>query len=210
MTTKVIGIIDYGSSNLLSVFHSINAVGATPIICQHPEDLYKADKIIFPGVGSFNQCISALSAKGFTQALDELVIKQGKFILGICLGMQVMAKASHEGGYHQGLGWFDAEVVKLIPTEQKLRVPHVGWNQVDYQNDCRLFTGLSSGIMDFYFVHSYHMKFNNPQEVVGISDYGQKITAAIWRDNIYAVQFHPEKSQDAGLKILDNFINLDL
>ena len=209
MATKVIGIVDYGSSNLFSVFQSVKALGASPVICQTPEDLLKVDKIIFPGVGAFSQCISALSSRGLAEGLNEAVIKQGKYILGICLGMQAMSKVSFEGGSCQGLGWFDADVVRLDPSIQKLRVPHVGWNEVKYNDHCQLFKGLGSNKADFYFVHSYHMQCKTESDVIGTTDYGQKITAAISKGNIFAVQFHPEKSQDLGLKILDNFIKLE-
>jgi glutamine amidotransferase len=208
MKSKTIGIIDYGSSNLLSISQSIKSLGHIPIICQRPEDLHQVTKIIFPGVGAFSQCVSSLSTKGFTQALNDAVIHEGKFILGICLGMQVMAKKGYEGGCYQGLGWFDAEIIK-ISSEHNLHVPHVGWNEVTYQEECPLFCNLPSGIKDFYFVHSYHMHCKHQVEIAGTFNYGQQITAAVWKENIFGVQFHPEKSQDIGLKLLDNFINLD-
>ncbi len=209
MVAKVIGIIDYGMGNLLSVYHAVNAVGAHAKICQNPEDLNAVDHIILPGVGAFSQCIRTLHEKGFVEALNESVIQKGKVILGICLGMQVMARTSHEGGNHTGLGWFDAEVVKLAPSEKALRVPHVGWNKVTYTKDSRLFSGVSTSVADFYFVHSYHMKCAMQDDVLATCNYGEDITVAVKKDNIFAVQFHPEKSQDIGLKVIENFIKLD-
>lgn len=209
MSNRTIGIIDYGMGNLLSVFHAVKAVGANVRICQNPDELNTIDKIIFPGVGAFSQCMSTLVSNGFVDALNEAVISQGKPILGICLGMQAMAQKSYEGGDHKGLGWFDAEVVRLNPGEKQFRVPHVGWNKITYQDNCLLFSGLMPNAADFYFVHSYYMQCTNPKEVRAICDYGQDITAAVSKNNIFAVQFHPEKSQDVGLKVLENFIYLD-
>jgi len=127
--------------------------------------------------------------------------------LGICLGMQVMARKSFEKGEHNGLGWFDAEIVQITPNDTSLKVPQIGWNEIIIHGNNRLFEGIPNK-PDFYFVHSYHMKCNNKIDVIATCEHGMTITAAIARDNIYATQFHPEKSQTLGLKILNNFIYL--
>lgn len=195
-------------SNLHSVYHAVKAVDREPVICRYPEDLSNVDKIIFPGVGAFKHCMSMLSSTGLTQALDEFVIQRGKYILGICLGMQVMAKKSFEGGSHNGLGWFDAVVEKIIAVD-KLCIPHMGWNRIHYTEPTPLLRNISHETADLYFVHSYHMRCKDKNIVKATCHYGSEIVAIVHLNNIYGVQFHPEKSQDIGLQILTNFINLD-
>jgi imidazole glycerol-phosphate synthase subunit HisH len=202
----MIGIIDYGMGNILSVHNAIEYIGKTTAICSRPEELKNAEKIILPGVGAFGDCMATLAQKGFVDALETEVIKNKKPILGICLGMQVMAKKSYEGGEHEGLGWFNAEVIRLQPDDFKFRIPHIGWHEIDYRNDSPLFSRLPKE-PDFYFVHSYYMKCNEQADVDATCDYGGFFTAAVRKDNIFAVQFHPEKSQDYGLKVLENFLN---
>jgi len=201
----MIGIIDYGMGNLLSVFHAVEACGFDPKICRQPEELDEAERLILPGVGAFRDCLRNLTQTGFAQALDETVRRQGKPILGICLGMQAMARRSFEGGEFQGLGWFEADVVRITPADPSLRVPHIGWNQTPYRSDSPLFAGLPAA-PDFYFVHSYHLKCDQPDDVVATCDYGGPVTAAVARANIFATQFHPEKSQEHGLRVLGNFL----
>jgi glutamine amidotransferase len=202
----MIGLIDYGMGNLLSVYHALDWLGADVRICKHPEDLRQLERFILPGVGAFRDCIANLSRQGFVDGLEEAVIRQRKPILGICLGMQAMARRSFEGGEYLGLGWFDAEVVRLQPSDPALRVPQVGWNQVDYRSGSIFFTGLPAA-PDFYFVHSYYMKCASESDVEATCDYGGTVTAAVHKENIFATQFHPEKSQDYGLKVLENFLN---
>lgn len=201
----MIGIVDYGMGNLLSVFSAFEYLGADAVICSHPEELKEVERVVIPGVGAFKDCIGKLKETGFREALDEAVLKQAKPTLGICLGMQVMANKSFEGGDFEGLGWFDAEVVRLSPAAANLRVPNIGWNDVSYRADVPLFRRLPSK-PDFYLVHSYFMKTRNADDVVATYDYSHQVTAAVLKDNIFATQFHPEKSQDHGLKILENFI----
>jgi glutamine amidotransferase len=201
----MVGIVDYGMGNILSVFHALEMVGARVKICGHPEELNEASRIVLPGVGAFRDCMANLKRNDFTEALHEAVFDQGKPILGICLGMQAMAQKSYEGGEYAGLGWIDAEVVRLHPADPSLRIPHVGWNEVSFENGSLLFSGLRSS-SDFYFVHSFHMKCRNEMDVNAFCNYGGQFTAAVLKDNIFATQFHPEKSQDYGLRVLDNFL----
>ena len=202
----MIGIVDYGMGNLLSVYNAFDYLSAPVIICKHPEDLANVDRIIIPGVGAFKDCINKINQTGFFEALNEEVIKNAKPTLGICLGMQVMGRRSFEGGEFIGLGWFDAEIVKLAPSDPALRVPNIGWNTIKYKKDITLFKGLPEE-PDFYLVHSYYMKVNDPKDVVAVYDYTYDVTASILKNNIFATQFHPEKSQEFGLKILENFID---
>lgn len=192
--------------NLLSVYNAIDYLGAAVTICKHPEDLANVDRIIIPGVGAFKDCTDKINQTGFSEALNEAVLKNAKPTMGICLGMQVMGKRSFEGGEFIGLGWFDADIVRLNPTDPTLRVPNIGWNTVKYNKDVPLFKGLPEE-PDFYLVHSYYMKANDPKDVVAIYDYTYDITASVLKNNIFATQFHPEKSQEFGLKILENFID---
>jgi glutamine amidotransferase len=202
----MIGIVDYGMGNLMSVFNAFEYIGAEVIICHTPDELSLVDRIVIPGVGAISECIRKLNESGFSQKLDTEVLKIRKPTLGICLGMQVMAKVSYEGGMHKCLGWFDAEVVRLNPGSTDMKVPNIGWNQVNFKDGVPLFQGLSKN-SDLYLVHSFHVKPVNLDEIAASYNYGEVVTAAIIKDNIFATQFHPEKSQDLGLKILENFIN---
>jgi imidazole glycerol-phosphate synthase subunit HisH len=202
----VIGIVDYGMGNILSVFHAFESLGADVRICRDPDTLVKAERIVVPGVGAFGECMRNLRARGFDEALQEAVRARGKPVLGICLGMQIMAARGFEGGTFEGLGWFDGDVIRLTPQDPLFRVPHVGWNNISFDDRCPLFKGLEQDL-DFYFVHSYALSCNDQSDVSARCDYGAEFTAAVWRNNIFATQFHPEKSQDYGLKILDNFMN---
>lgn len=201
----MVGIVDYGMGNLLSVYSAFDYLGTQVKVCKHPEELLTVDRIVIPGVGAFKDCIDKIVSTGFKEVLDEQVLKKGKPILGICLGMQVMAKIGLEGGENKGLGWFDASIVKLSPKDTNLRIPNIGWNDVSFDPNIFLFKGVPKNA-DFYHVHSYFMDVNNPRDVAATYEYRQRVTAAVLKDNIFATQFHPEKSQDHGLKILENFI----
>jgi glutamine amidotransferase len=203
----MIGIVDYGMGNLLSVYNAFDILAIDVKICRHPEDLDDTAKIVLPGVGAFHDCLRNLKQTGFAEALNDAVFKRGKPILGICLGMQAMATRSFENGEHEGLRWFDADVVRLEPGDPSLRIPQVGWNEVRFQPGHALFAGLPEA-PDFYFVHSYYMKCHEPADVIATSDYGRPFTAAIGKNHIFGTQFHPEKSQDYGLKVLENFSRL--
>jgi glutamine amidotransferase len=202
----VIGIVDYGMGNLLSVYHALDMVGAEATLCDTPAALEEVERIILPGVGAFRDCIANLEKQGFVAALNEMVYDQGKPILGICLGMEVMAQRSFEGGEYHGLSWFEADVVRIETGDPALRVPHVGWNNIYFSTDNPLFRGLPAS-PDFYFVHSYHLQCHNEGDVVATCNHGTRITAAVQKGNIFATQFHPEKSQDYGLRVLENFLD---
>lgn len=201
-----VGIVDYGMGNLMSMASAFDMLGADVSICRHPEDLGCCDRIVLPGVGAFGACMEALAREGFDEALAEQVLRQGKPFLGVCLGMQVLAKCSEEGGEHRGLGWIDAEVRRLVPADPGLRVPQIGWNDVDFPASSPLFRRIPRQA-DFYFVHSYHMVCADPGNVVATCDYGGKVTASVGQGNVFATQFHPEKSQTYGLQLLENFID---
>lgn len=200
----MIGIVDYGSGNLRSVTNALAMIGADARLCSTPQQLDAAERIILPGVGAFKNCADNLRSRGFGEALHELVIVQRRPILGICVGMQLMARKSLEGGEQAGLGWFDAEVVRLEPQPEQLRVPQIGWNDIEYRENCPLFSGLRQKT-DMYFVHSYWMNCRDKADISAWCDYGGRVTAVVCRDNIAGTQFHPEKSQDSGLRVLENF-----
>jgi len=204
----MIKIIDYGMGNLLSVKNALEMVGADVEICSRPDDLNDAVRLVLPGVGAFRDCIGNLQQRGFVPVLNDLVLGKKIPIMGICLGMQVMAKKGFEQGECDGLGWFDAEVRRLQTINPSHRVPQIGWNTIEYKNNITLFNGLPEH-PDFYFVHSYQVICKEADEIVAICEYDGPVTAAIYRDNIFATQFHPEKSQDYGLQILKNFIRWD-
>jgi imidazole glycerol-phosphate synthase subunit HisH len=201
----MVGILDYGMGNLLSVYSAFDYLAIDVMICKTPDDLRKVDRIVIPGVGAFEDCIDKINEGGFRESLDHEVLVAAKPTLGICLGMQVMATTGTEGGAHDGLGWFEASVIRLTPANPEKRVPNIGWNDVSYDPKIPLFKGLPEKV-DFYLVHSYYMKTKNAADVVATYDYDHPVTAAVLKNNIFATQFHPEKSQDYGLKILENFI----
>lgn len=200
----MIGIVDYGMGNLLSVLNAFQYIGADAKICSHSEELQSYDRIVIPGVGAFKDCAQKLHETHFFEALNVEALQKKKPTLGICLGMQVMAKKSYEGGEYEGLGWFDGEVIKLPVSEHYSKVPNIGWEEIHYQTH-HLFKNLPDR-MDVYFVHSYYMKCQKESDVIATYDFGIPVTAAVLKNNIFATQFHPEKSQDYGLKILENFM----
>jgi glutamine amidotransferase len=202
----MVGIVDYGMGNLKSVYHALDMVGAEPQICKHPAELDHIERVILPGVGAFGDCMANLQNRGFVEALENAVMKRGIPFLGICLGMQILSLQSDEGGQHNGLGWVDATVVRLRPSDPALRVPHVGWNNIEYNQNHPIFAHLPKA-PDVYFVHSYFLQYHNVSDVIATCEYGGSVTAAICKDNIFATQFHPEKSQDYGLQILENFLS---
>jgi glutamine amidotransferase len=207
MTTKnkKVGIINYGVGNLRSLKNCIDGLGFNSVLIDKPNNLKKYNNIILPGVGSFKHAMQLINSLGWNnEILENIKIKEKK-ILGICLGMQVMCKVSYENGTHICLNWFDAEVVKLNPSSPTMKVPNIGWNKSEYNKSINLFEGLPLE-PDFYFVHSYHVKTKNPNEIAATYEYGETVPAAIIKDNIFATQFHPEKSQDIGLKLLENFV----
>ncbi len=199
-------IIDYDLGNIMSLAGAIYKLGYDPIVSSNIEDIKRADKIILPGVGAFGQGMKNLQAKGIIKVLKDEVMEKKKPILGICLGAQLLCKSSEEYGHHLGLGFIDAQVIKLNISED-MRLPHVGWNELIQIKDNVLFNNIPQKTL-FYFVHSYHIHFNCDKYVTGISKYGIEFTASYCFDNIYGTQFHPEKSQYYGLELIKNFINL--
>ncbi|MFA5087944.1 MAG: imidazole glycerol phosphate synthase subunit HisH [Candidatus Omnitrophota bacterium] len=200
----MIAIVDYGLSNLKSVAAAVEKVGFSGVITGDSEDLRRAEKIILPGVGAFGDGMRNLKQRGLAEVLNELVLQARKPILGICLGAQLLCRESSEFGQHPGLGWLDASVVKLPPGDD-LRVPHVGWNAVKQTRPCALFADVPDETL-FYFVHSYYIQCADREIVAGECCYGIPFAAALQKGNIYATQFHPEKSQLFGLKVLRNFL----
>jgi len=198
-------ILDYGSGNVASVFNAFNKLGNAVLVSNSPADLESSSHIVLPGVGSFD---SAMAKINETLPLDMIVkcISEGKPFLGICVGLQVLASFGTEGVPIPGLGYFDAHVRKL--STQGLPVPHIGWNNVSVKNKTKLFDGISPET-DFYFVHSYYIDLPmDSDSVTATSEYGINFPSAVASGNLMGVQFHPEKSQAAGLKLLNNFANL--
>ena len=203
----MIVIIDYGLGNLKSVAGAVRKLGYEPVISNKHEDLINAEKLILPGVGAFGDGMKNLESLGLIGLLERLVLKERKPILGICLGSQLMAKESFEFGNHKGLAWIDASVVKLETNSDGLRIPHVGWNDLIKIKDDVLFKDIPDDAL-FYYVHSFHIRCNEKAIVIGECEYGIRFTAALHRDNIYATQFHPEKSQLHGLQLLRNYLEI--
>ncbi len=202
---NTIAVVDYGMGNLRSVQNAVEHVGGHAVIVDKPEELAAYDRILLPGVGAFSQAIDCLRYTGLADALDDCR-KAGSLILGVCLGMQLMCRASQEEGEHQGLDWFRATAVPFLP-QASLPVPHMGWNGVDFRRESHLLCGLESG-SDAYFVHSYHVQCNDASDVLATTDYGVDFHCMIQRDNLYGAQFHPEKSQEFGLTLIHNFLGM--
>lgn len=203
----MISIVDYGMGNLRSVQKACESVGIPARICSRPDELRLADKIILPGVGAFRDAIAELKRQNLVEPILEHIAADRPF-LGICLGLQLLFDVSHEDGEWEGLKVLRGEVVRF-PESAELKVPHMGWNRVVVVGDCPLFADIPQDAY-FYFVHSYYVVPSDPGVIAGQSDYGRMFTAAVQRGNLFATQFHPEKSQQFGLKLLKNFSNLDV
>lgn len=203
-----IAIIDYGMGNVRSLMNAFEYIGEDAVVTADLEALEAADRLVLPGVGAFGDAMKAIDDKGLRPVLDRLALEVKKPVLGVCLGMQLFAKRSLEHGAHDGLGWLDAEI-RPLEVQRPAKVPHVGWNAVSFAPDEWLFKGLPSGESDYYFVHSFHMVCNDPTDLVGTTEHGGTVTAAVRRGNLTATQFHPEKSQDNGLQLLQNWLAHD-
>lgn len=218
--TQTIAIIDYGSGNLRSAAkafdHVIAAEGmdARAVITSRAEDVAAADRIVLPGQGAFGDCMNGLrSVPGMVDALSDAVLKKARPFFGICVGMQLLATRGHEHGTHDGLGWIQGDVVKMIPSDPTLKIPHMGWNNVRCTASGKNHPVLRSIIESaeengphFYFVHSFMIESDKTDMMLATADYGGPVNAIIGRDNIIGTQFHPEKSQDAGLALIRGFL----
>lgn len=205
----MIAVVDYGAGNLRSVVNALEAIGQKPLVTHSPSDLAKAAAIVLPGVGAFGDGMESLRRLHLIEALNEEVLGKKKPYLGICLGLQFLGLESYEHGVHQGLGWIKGAVQRIVPSDDGFRIPHIGWNNVRRERPCLLFEGLDDEPV-FYFVHSFHLVVNNEDSQVVTSTcwHGTTVTASVQKNNIYGVQFHPEKSQREGLKLLENFAKL--
>jgi glutamine amidotransferase len=200
-------IVDYGMGNLDSVRKKLRRIGFDAEISNDPAKIIEASKLFLPGVGHFYKAIQNLTALHLYDALNEAVLVKKTPILGICLGLQLMARYSEEGN-EEGFGWFDADVVHFNITNQlKHKVPHMGWNYVKSEKQSILFDGIPES-QEFYFVHSYHINSNKEEDVLATTEYEFPFVSALEKDNIFGVQFHPEKSHEVGEIMLSNFLKL--
>jgi glutamine amidotransferase len=204
----MITLIDYGVGNIFAFQNVYKSLNIPTKIAKSHDDLADAQKLILPGVGSFDYAMSQLNATGMREKLDELVLKHKVPIIGICVGMQMMGNRSDEGEL-EGLKWIDSEILKFDETliQQRTKLPHMGWNDVAPLKNHPLFIGLEKEAI-FYFLHSFYFKCNNPIDSIAISNYGLSFSSAVNKDNIYGIQFHPEKSHQYGEKLLNNFAKL--
>ena len=200
-----VAVVDYGMGNLHSVSKALEFVGADVMVTQKPSELKEAGRIVLPGVGSFAQGMRQLEERGFVNVLNDEVVGRGKPFLGICLGMQLAAESGEEHGKTSGLGWVKGSVVRLDTNDPPVKVPHMGWNDITLTRESPLFKNIR-GALTFYFVHSYHFMPSDRSVISAVCDHGQPFAAVIEKDNIHLVQFHPEKSQTLGLKVLENFL----
>jgi glutamine amidotransferase len=205
-----VALIDYGSGNLASAAKALaRAAGDTGdniVVTADPQIVRDSERIVLPGVGAFADCMRGLSAiPGMVESLREKVLKEGAPFLGICVGMQLLATVGREFGNHPGLGWIAGEVVKITPDDPGLKIPHMGWNELEVTRGHPLLAGIAPGA-NVYFVHSYQFKTALPDDLLATTNYGGPLTAMIGNENIAGTQFHPEKSQATGLKLLGNFL----
>lgn len=204
-------LIDYESGNLHSAEKAFQRMarevgGGRVIVSDRAEDVARADRIVLPGDGAFPACCAALKGReNLFDAMKEAVEQRGRPFLGICVGMQLMARMGHEYRPTEGLGWIDGEVEKIVPDDPALKVPHMGWNDLVVDRPHPVLAGIETG-QHAYFVHSYHMRVNDPAQLLAHAEYGAPITAIVGRDTMLGTQFHPEKSQQTGLRLIANFL----
>ncbi len=205
-----VGVLDYGVGNLGSVLRALEELRATPLVIDRAIDAHRADALILPGVGSFAECKKILDERGWSEAIRSEVSVYKKPLLGICLGMQLLADFGEEGASAErpiaGLGLIPGRVIGLRSWGAHVRIPHVGWNSILKIGDNLLFDGIPDGT-DFYFVHSYAFMPESSEDVIAVTDFGADVTAAVGRGNVWGTQFHPEKSSRAGFQLLKNFIS---
>lgn len=205
-------LIDYGSGNIASAAKALaraarDGSGHEIVVTADPDMVRGAERIVLPGVGAFADCMRGVRAiPGMVDALSDSVIRKGRPFLGICVGMQLMASNGREFGIHPGLDWISGDVVPMTRSDPMLKIPHMGWNELELVQAHPLFAGLEPGA-NAYFVHGFEMKLADKKHLLATTDYGGPVTAAIGRDNLVGTQFHPEKSQAVGLKILGNFLS---
>jgi len=198
-------IIDYDVGNLFSVENAFRTIGASVVVSKHADDIRRADRLVLPGVGAFPDGMRNVERFGLVEPLQHAVREEKKFILGICLGMQLFASFGEEHAVVKGLGIVPGRARRFRVNERMFPIPHVGWNDVKPRRDT-LFQGIEHPI--FYFVHSYYFVPDDPTTVAADCEYGETFAAAVEHDNIFGVQFHPEKSQQNGLKVLENFLKV--
>lgn len=210
-----VGVLDYGVGNLGSVLKAVEALGVSPVLVDQAGDMVQCDRLILPGVGNFIDCAERLTAGGWVDALREAVLEKRRPLLGVCVGMQLLAEVGLEGAGPDnpdgtpGLGFIPGRVEHLSTLGCTLRLPHVGWNSIRNTSPRdALFTGIPDGT-DFYFVHSYAFVPEAADDVVATTDYGATVTAAVRRGNVWGTQFHPEKSSKAGARLLRNFLQAE-
>ena len=204
-------LVDYDSGNLHSAEKAFQRMAAETgagqvLVSRHPEDVRRADRIVLPGDGAFPSCRAALThITGLAEAIEEAVIRQARPFLGICIGMQMLATRGQEYQPTDGFDWIGGEVVRIAPGTQQLKVPHMGWNDLVIDRPHPVLAGIETG-QHAYFVHSYHFRVTDPAHRLAHCDYGGDITAIVGRDTIVGAQFHPEKSQETGLRLIANFL----
>ena len=215
MTMQTVAIIDYGSGNLRSATKAVERAARESgqdiavALTDDPAVVRSADRVILPGVGAYADCRAGLDAvPGMVEALKETVEARARPFLGICVGMQLMATRGREKTVTEGFGWIPGDVVRITPSDPTLKVPQIGWNTIEASNDHPLLAGIETGTggLHAYFVHSYHLAAEDPETVVASADYGGPVTAMVARENFAGTQFHPEKSQTLGLRLLANFL----
>lgn len=204
----MISIINYGSGNINAIANIYDTLKIEYKIVSKSEDLVGSKKVILPGVGAFDETMGMLNKSGFLDVLNHLVLFQKIPVLGICVGMQIMAESSEEGKL-EGLGWIKGKVKKFDSNliEHKPKIPHLGWNSISSTKECDLFNGIDQND-GFYFIHSYFFSATNQEDILAVSNYGIKFSCSVNRNNIYGVQFHPEKSHKNGVLLLKNFAEL--
>lgn len=200
----MIAVIDYGAGNLHSVKNALDFIGAQSVVTSDPHEIAKADKVILPGVGAFGDAMKSLEASGLDKAVIETA-KSGKPLLGICLGLQLMFEGSEETPGAKGLGIFKGKIVKI--PDHGLKIPHMGWNNLTFTKESRILNDIGESPF-VYFVHSYYLSAEDESIVSAYTEYGERLDIAVERGNVFATQFHPEKSGGVGMKILKNFAAL--
>ena len=203
----MIAIIDYGMGNVRSVYNAFDFIGEKVEITADPQKIADASRIVLPGVGAFGKAMYNLIQRGLVDILNREVIEKGKPFLGICLGMQLLMENSCEHGFTEGLGWIPGKVKMFDLPALELKLPHMGWNDITTKIFHPVFDKLGQENLTFYFVHSYHVITENQMDLAATCEYGYDFTASVARDNIFATQFHPEKSQDNGIQFLENFVH---